>query len=88
MSTWVGAIVETAGRADFWDVARKHGVDSITLEIPKYVLVECSVGFDFHASVRLAEARNTCSCVRCGNSRNSFRSDRTRTPRYDEETRC
>lgn len=56
MSTWVGAIIETAGRGDFWDVARKHGVDGTTQEIPKYVLVECDVGGDFHASVRLAEA--------------------------------
>lgn len=56
MSTWVGAIIETAGRADFWDVARKHGVDGTTQEIPKYVLIDCDVGFDFHVSVRLAEA--------------------------------
>lgn len=56
MSTWVGAIVETRGRADFWELARKHGVDGATQEIPKYVLVDCDSGFDFHASVRLAEA--------------------------------
>ena len=56
MSTWVGTIVETAGRADFWDLARKHGIDGTTKEIPKYVLVECDVGGDVHASVRLAEA--------------------------------
>jgi hypothetical protein len=56
MSTWVGAIIETVGRADFWDVARKHGVEATTQETPKYVLVECDVGGDFHASVRLAEA--------------------------------
>lgn len=56
MSTWIGTIIETSGRADFWDVARKHGVDGATQETPKYVLVECDVGFDFDASVRLAEA--------------------------------
>ena len=56
MSTWVGAIIETAGRTDFWDIARKHGVEGVTLEIPTYVLVDCEVGVDFHASVRLAEA--------------------------------
>ena len=56
MSTWVGAIIETVGRADFWDVACKHGVDATTQDIPKYVLIDCHVGFDFDASVRLAEA--------------------------------
>jgi hypothetical protein len=56
MSTWVGAIIETVGRTDFWDVARKHGVDATTQDIPKYVLIDCDVGFDFDASVRLAEA--------------------------------
>ncbi|NUO53886.1 MAG: hypothetical protein HOV80_34005 [Polyangiaceae bacterium] len=56
MSTWVGAIIETAGRADFWDIARKHGVDGSTQEIPKYVLIDFEVGFDLDASVRLAEA--------------------------------
>lgn len=55
MSTRVGTIVETAGRADFWDVARRHGVEGLTAEIPKYVLVECDVGGEFHAPVRLAE---------------------------------
>lgn len=56
MSTWVGAIIETAGRADVWDIARKHGVDAASTEIPPYLLVECDSGFDFQASVRLAEA--------------------------------
>lgn len=56
MSTWVGTIIETAGRADFWDVARKHGIDGTTQEVPKYLLVECDVGHDFNASVRLAAA--------------------------------
>jgi hypothetical protein len=56
MSTWVGAIIETGGRADFWDLARKHGIEAATHETPTYVLLECDVGFDFQASVRLAEA--------------------------------
>lgn len=56
MSTWVGAIIETAGRADFWEIARKHGVEGTHHETPKYVLIECNVGFDFQASIRLAEA--------------------------------
>ena len=56
MSTWVGVIVETAGRADFWDVARTHGIHQESRELPAHVLVECDAGFDFQASVRLAEA--------------------------------
>jgi hypothetical protein len=54
MSTWVGAIVETAGRADFWDIARKHRIAPATSETPKYVLIHCDIDFEVHA--RLAEA--------------------------------
>lgn len=56
MGTWVGAIIETAGRADFWDIARRHGVEATTRDVPARVLVNCDIGFDFEASVRLAEA--------------------------------
>ena len=54
MSTWVGAIVETGGRADFWDAARKHGVVATADESAPYVLIDC--GYDFQAASRLAEA--------------------------------
>ncbi|MBI5478576.1 MAG: hypothetical protein HY906_06975 [Deltaproteobacteria bacterium] len=56
MSTWVAAVVETAGRADFWEIARNHGVQATIADVPKYALIECDAGFDFQASVRLAEA--------------------------------
>jgi hypothetical protein len=52
-------IVETLGRSDFWDIARKHGVDAATREVPSYVLIDCDVGFDFEVSVRLAEGLST-----------------------------
>lgn len=56
MSTWLGAIIETAGRADFWNIARKHGVEPATQEVRKHALISCNAGFDFAASMRLAEA--------------------------------
>jgi hypothetical protein len=57
MSTWVGAIIETAGRADFWAIARKHGVIAQTQALPKFVLIDCEPGLGFfEASFRLAEA--------------------------------
>jgi hypothetical protein len=54
MGTWVGAIVETGGRADFWDVARKHGIDATTKDVPAYALFD--FGYEFQAASRLAEA--------------------------------
>lgn len=54
MGTWVACIVETKGRADFWDVVRKHGVRSSADAVPAYALIDCDSGFDFLASVRLA----------------------------------
>jgi len=56
MSTWVGTIVATNGTSEFWKVAFKHGVQQVVDGVPPFVLVECDVGFDFQASVRLAEA--------------------------------
>ncbi len=56
MATWVACIVETKGRPDFWDVARKRGVRPSTDAIPAYALIDCDSGFDFLASTRLAEA--------------------------------
>ena len=54
MSTWVGAIIETTGRSDFWDIAKKHGVIAATQEVPKFVLIDA--GAAFQASIPLAEA--------------------------------
>lgn len=56
MSTWVGTIVDTKGASEFWRVAAKHGVQPVSVGVPPYVLIECEVGFDFRASIRLAEA--------------------------------
>lgn len=54
MSTWVGVIVETAGRADFWDVAGKHGVEATTRDIAPHALIDC--GHAFAAASELAQA--------------------------------
>jgi hypothetical protein len=54
MATWVATIVETKGRADFWEVARKLGVRSPLDTVPAYVIIDCDSGFDFHASMRVA----------------------------------
>ncbi len=54
MSSWVAAIVDTGGRSDFWDVARRHHVSSSVETVPARALIECEG--DFEASTRLAEA--------------------------------
>ena len=56
MATWVAAIVETRARADFWEVARRYGVQPSKSSVPGYALIDCDVGSDFEASFRLAEA--------------------------------
>jgi hypothetical protein len=55
MATWIACIVETKGRADFWDVARRLGVRPDTNEVPPYALIDTDCGLDFMASIRLAE---------------------------------
>jgi hypothetical protein len=55
MGTWVGAIVATNGRSDFWTIAEQHGIRRAGDAVPAYALINCDVGFDFRASVRLAE---------------------------------
>ncbi len=55
MGSWVAAIVETGGRADFWDVARRQDVKPVDEGVPAHVLIECELGWDFTASLRLAE---------------------------------
>jgi len=37
-------------------VAAKHGVQLVVETVPPFVLIECKAGFDFRASIRLAEA--------------------------------
>lgn len=54
MGTWVGLIVETKGRTDFWDVARNLGVEAVRTEVPEQALIV--VVNDFTAQDPLAEA--------------------------------
>ena len=54
MGTWVAAIVETSARTDFWDLARKHGVEATTPWVPAFALIDC--GSAHGASFRLAES--------------------------------
>jgi len=56
MSTWVGTIVATDGISEFWKKFAEHGVQQIAFGVPPFVLIDCNIGFDFQASVRLAEA--------------------------------
>ena len=56
MSTWTGVIVETLGRADFWDVAARHGVEAVDASraVASRVLLDC--GGDYEPPFVLAEA--------------------------------
>ncbi len=54
MSSWIAAIVDTRGRSDFWDVARRHHVSGSVDTVPARALIECEG--DFEASTGLAEA--------------------------------
>jgi hypothetical protein len=53
MGTWVAAIVETTGRPDFWEVARRHGVEPLTRLLPPHALIDC--GLEYGTSFRVAE---------------------------------
>ena len=60
VSTWIGLLVETKGDAGFWELAKQLGVERQTSESPgPWVLINCDAGFDFLASVRLAQALST-----------------------------
>ncbi|HEY4059729.1 MAG TPA: hypothetical protein VGM39_24110 [Kofleriaceae bacterium] len=54
MGSWVATIVDTQNRADFWDIARTHGIIASTTVVPPRALIDCDI--DFEASTRLAEA--------------------------------
>ncbi|MCY1060152.1 hypothetical protein [Nannocystis sp. SCPEA4] len=56
MSTWVGAIVETQGRQDFWDLARKQGVEPLATDVPARVLIEFEPRSGSEAAVQTAQA--------------------------------
>lgn len=53
MSTWVGALIETQGRGDFWDLARKQGVEPLSTNVPARVLIDFELP---EAAVRTAQA--------------------------------
>ncbi|MDC0669216.1 hypothetical protein [Nannocystis radixulma] len=56
MSTWVGAIVETQGRRDFWDLARKQGVEPLATDVPARALIEFEPRSGPEAAVQTAQA--------------------------------
>jgi hypothetical protein len=56
MSTWLGCIVETRQRADFWSIASKCSIRSSTIEIPDYILIDCAAAVDESGPMRLAQA--------------------------------
>lgn len=46
MSTWIGAIIETRGREDVWDLLRRQGIKVVSAGAPPaFVLIECTVDF-------------------------------------------
>jgi hypothetical protein len=53
VGSWVATIVDTQNRADFWDVARAHGITPSTTTVPPRALIDCDIDFD--ASTRLAQ---------------------------------
>jgi len=56
MSTWLATIIDTGGRADFWEVARAHHVSPLGDGIPPQALIDGGSGFDVESSMRLAQA--------------------------------
>ncbi|NUP05400.1 MAG: hypothetical protein HOW73_04995 [Polyangiaceae bacterium] len=57
MATYIAAIVETGGREDFWDIARRHNVEPLAgANVPTRALITCGTTSDFESSLRLAEA--------------------------------
>jgi hypothetical protein len=65
LATWVGTIVETKGRPDFWERARVQGVHANVTDVPAHALVECEIRFDVSVSIRLAEAISRDISVEC-----------------------
>jgi hypothetical protein len=56
MTTWVGALIETKGRADFWELAGKYSVQPLSPAVPLHALIVCVARFDVLVAMRLAEA--------------------------------
>lgn len=56
MGTWLGCIVETRGRADFWDLARAENVQPKVAEVPAMARIDVVNFWDGEAPFALAEA--------------------------------
>jgi hypothetical protein len=56
MATWLGVLVQTQGKTDFWEAARQCGVEALGSVVPEYALMECAPESDSEAPIHLAEA--------------------------------
>jgi hypothetical protein len=54
VGSWVATIVDTAGCADFWEIARAHGITPSLTAVPPRALIDCDI--EFETSTRLAQA--------------------------------
>lgn len=54
MATWLGVIVETRGRVDFWERAAAHDVRALRSDVPAHALIVCN-HIDWEQPLRLAE---------------------------------
>jgi len=59
VASWIAAIVDTGGRADFWTVVRRHHVFAAIDTVPARALIGFSDLRDFEASTRLAQELST-----------------------------
>ena len=56
MGTWLGVVVETRDRSDFWEIAQRHQVVPQVRSAAPHVFIECQAQLYFNAPMRLAEA--------------------------------
>jgi len=54
MSTWLGIVIETGGRGDFWQHTRAHGIEPTSDAVPARAFVDCG-----HA-----DDHSRCSAIR------------------------
>ncbi|WP_143141468.1 hypothetical protein [Nannocystis exedens] len=52
----MGALLETQGRSDFWDLARKQGVEPLATDVPAWVLIDFALRGGPEAAVQIAQA--------------------------------
>lgn len=55
MSTWIAVIAATAGRTDFWSVARQHDIVAADPAVPPHVLIDVG-GSDPMRAITVARA--------------------------------